>query len=153
MAKQRTEGTRKKDCHLTLNILVFTIIISIRFYNSKYEFCMYQNQLQIYLCSEFCVVMSVTISSSCLSEGLCLICYLCQFAQWSQLHNGMCFCFVFLRLVYPMLPLSLDCQFLIAHSVFSNFYLASEPWLLCSSMAKRNDHKTNGCAAINTLHY
>ena len=126
MAKQRTEGTRKKDCHLTLNILVLTIIISIRFDIIIHEFCMYQNQMQIYLCSEFCVVISVTVSSSCLSEGLCLICYLCQFAEQSQLYNVMCFCFVFLRLVYRMLPVSLDCQFLIAHSVFSNFYLASE---------------------------
>jgi hypothetical protein len=29
----------------------------------------------------------------------------------------------FLRLVYPMLPVSLDCPFLIASSVFSNVYL------------------------------
>jgi len=37
----------------------------------------------------------------------------------------LCFCFVFLRLVYPMLPVSLDCLFLIAPSVFSNVYLAN----------------------------
>jgi hypothetical protein len=30
--------------------------------------------------------------------------------------------YVFHRLVYPMLPVSLDCPFLIAHSVFSNVY-------------------------------
>jgi len=30
----------------------------------------------------------------------------------------LCFCYVFLRLVYSMFPVSLDCQFLIAHSVF-----------------------------------
>jgi hypothetical protein len=30
-----------------------------------------------------------------------------------------CFCFVCLRLVYPMLPVSLDCPFLITSSVFS----------------------------------
>ena len=39
-----------------------------------------------------------------------------------------CFClrivvFCFLRLVYPILPVFLDCPFLIAHSVFSNVYL------------------------------
>ena len=33
------------------------------------------------------------------------------------------FCFVFLRLVYSMLPVSLDCPFLIAPLVFSNIYL------------------------------
>jgi hypothetical protein len=31
-------------------------------------------------------------------------------------------CCVFLRLVYPMLPVSLDCPFFIAPSVFSNIY-------------------------------
>jgi hypothetical protein len=36
----------------------------------------------------------------------------------------LCFCFVLLRLVYPMLPVSLDCHFLIAPSVFSNVYLS-----------------------------
>ena len=38
-------------------------------------------------------------------------------------HIVFCFCFVFLRLVFPMLPVSLNCPFLIAPSVFSNFYL------------------------------
>jgi hypothetical protein len=32
-------------------------------------------------------------------------------------------CFVFLRLVYPILPVSLDYPFLISPSVFSNVYL------------------------------
>ena len=35
-------------------------------------------------------------------------------------NNVLCFCFVCLRLVYPTLPVSLDCPFLIAPSVFSN---------------------------------
>ena len=35
----------------------------------------------------------------------------------------LCFCLVFLRLVYPMLSVSLDCPFLIAPSIFSNVYL------------------------------
>jgi len=35
----------------------------------------------------------------------------------------LCFCFVFLRFVYPMLPVSLDCQFFIASSVLSKVYL------------------------------
>ena len=37
----------------------------------------------------------------------------------------LCFCFVFLRLVHPMLPVSLDCPILIVPSVFSNVYLYS----------------------------
>jgi len=37
----------------------------------------------------------------------------------------LCFCDWFvLRLVSPMLPMSLDCSFSIAHSVFSNLYLS-----------------------------
>ncbi len=35
------------------------------------------------------------------------------------------FCCVFHRLVYPMLPVSLDCPFVIAFSVFSNVYVLS----------------------------
>jgi hypothetical protein len=37
-------------------------------------------------------------------------------------HILFCFCFVFHRLVYPMLPASLECLFWIAHSVFSYVY-------------------------------
>ena len=38
------------------------------------------------------------------------------------------YCLVFLRLLYPyMLPVSLDCPFLIAHSVFSNVYSRDVP--------------------------
>ena len=37
--------------------------------------------------------------------------------------NILCFCFVCLRLVCPVLPVSLDCPILIALSVFSNVYL------------------------------
>jgi hypothetical protein len=37
----------------------------------------------------------------------------------------LCFCFVFLRLVHTMLPVSLDYPILILPSVFSNVYLYS----------------------------
>ena len=46
--------------------------------------------------------------------------YLCLFACSDVQHMVLCFCFDFLRIVYPMLPVSLDCQFLIAPSVSSN---------------------------------
>ena len=54
--------------------------------------------------------------------------YLCLFMYSDDLHTllcvfVLCFCFVFLRLVYPMFPVSLDCLFFIAPSVFSNVYL------------------------------
>jgi len=51
--------------------------------------------------------------------------YLCLFVYSGVQHILLCFCFVGLRLVYPMLPVSLDCSFLIAPSVFSNVYLQS----------------------------
>jgi hypothetical protein len=50
--------------------------------------------------------------------------YLCLYAH-SGVQDILCFCFVFLRLVYLMLPVSLDCPFFIAPSVFSNVYSIS----------------------------
>jgi hypothetical protein len=46
--------------------------------------------------------------------------YLCLFPNSGAQHI---LCFVFLRLVYPMLQVSLDCPFMIAPLVFSNVYL------------------------------
>jgi len=51
--------------------------------------------------------------------------YLC-WLSYIGAQNILCFVFFFffsLRLVYLMLPVSLDCPFLIAPSVFSNVYL------------------------------
>ena len=46
--------------------------------------------------------------------------------QWGPTCVVLCFCFVVvLRLVYPMLPVSLSCPLLIAPSVFSNVYLSN----------------------------
>jgi hypothetical protein len=52
------------------------------------------------------------------------LCYLCLFA-YRGVHHILCcvFCFVCLRLVYPMLQVSLDCPFLFIPSVFANVYL------------------------------
>ena len=50
------------------------------------------------------------------------LCYLFLYA-YSGVQNILCCVFVFLRLMYPMLPVSLDCPFLIAPSVFSSVYL------------------------------
>ena len=50
---------------------------------------------------------------------------------WCPTHIVVCFCFVFLYLVYPMLPISLDCSFLIGRSVFSNVYTRTR----CMSMS------------------
>ena len=42
---------------------------------------------------------------------------------WCPPHIVLCLRVVFRRLVYSMLPVSLDCPFLITSSVFSNVYL------------------------------
>jgi hypothetical protein len=42
---------------------------------------------------------------------------------WCPTNVVFCFSFVFLRLVYPMLPVFLDCPFLIDPSVLSNVYV------------------------------
>ena len=52
-----------------------------------------------------------------------------------------CFCYVFLRLVYPMLPVSLDCPFLFATSVFSNVYFHINDSIDTNHM--RNEIKNN----------
>jgi hypothetical protein len=55
--------------------------------------------------------------------------YLCLFAHSGVQHI---FCFVFLRPVYPMLSVSLDCPFSIVSLVFSNVYqqyLQDPPYL------------------------
>jgi hypothetical protein len=43
--------------------------------------------------------------------------------RWCPTHIVLCLCFVFLRLMYSMLPVFLDCPFLIAPLVFSHVYL------------------------------
>jgi len=53
---------------------------------------------------------------------LCYLCF-CGSIYWCPTQIVLCFCFICLRLVYPMLPVSLDCPFSIAPSVFSNVYL------------------------------
>ena len=55
-------------------------------------------------------------------------------AQWCPTHIVLCFFFVCLRLVYPMLPISLDCPFLIVPSVFSNVYYVSNTLIVVKSL-------------------
>jgi len=73
-------------------------------------------------------------TSSCLSylRYLCLLVY-----------SGIVlyFCFVFVRLVYPMLPVSLDCSFFIASSIFSSVYLKEQIKIFMNSKANKDMHK------------
>jgi hypothetical protein len=65
--------------------------------------------------------------------------YLCLFA-YIDVQHILCCVFVFLRLVYPMLLVSLDCPFLIAPSVFSNIYLVQ---LFASCLVSCVNHNIN----------
>ena len=82
-------------------------------------------QSRIYSCCYYLACLGVVFTFSRLQEGSWLIYvihYLCLFAYCST-HIVLCFCFVCIRLVRPVLPVSLDCSFLIAPSVSSNVYL------------------------------
>jgi len=75
-------------------------------------------------------MISVTISrqkdvrfvfaSNCLWEGSCLIYVVCNYLH-RVVSNTYCVVVCF-GTVCPVLPISLDCPFLIAPSVFSNVY-------------------------------
>jgi hypothetical protein len=78
-----------------------------------------------------CRINTVCLNSICLclftNSGvqhiLCICFCLCLFTNSGVQHIlCICFCFVCVCFVYPLLPLSLDCLFLIAPSVFSNVY-------------------------------
>jgi len=72
---------------------------------------------------EFRVVISVTISHVNDDRFVFLtILFVCLSIVVSTSYCVM-FCVIFLRRVYPMLPVSLDCPFWIAPSVFSNVHL------------------------------
>ena len=109
--------------------------------------------------SGFHVVMSATISTwkrcsvriflqlfvgdSCI---VCVICFVLAWVWWCPARIVLCFCFVFRRLLCPMLPVSLDCSFVIATWPYSltfiltvnrhddyiciGQYTPTEPWLI-----------------------
>ena len=57
-------------------------------------------------------------------------CNLCLFAHNGVQHIVLCFCFVFLLLVYPMLPVSLQCPLLIVPSLFSGLSIIDRPFCI-----------------------
>ena len=119
-----------------------------------FPFCFLVSFLCLYLFSFFCVVLlcvftfcvpccdvrhdflKKTMFGSSLPLVVCrrvhvlFTLYVFVYVYWCPTHNVVCFCFVCLRLVYPMLPVSLDCPFVIAPSVFSNLYLLSILYVL-----------------------
>ena len=75
----------------------------------------------------------VVFTSSCLSEGSCLICviFICLHIVVSNTYCVACFFLlvVIFCLVYPVLPMSLNCPFLIVPPVFFSFNLQNM-WLI-----------------------
>jgi len=84
--------------------------------------------------------------------------YLCLFAHSGVQHI---LCCVFLRIVYPMFTVSMDCSFLIAPSVFSHVYVQqkltlqkfiwdfSRCWLSCLYLLIFLFTKTLNCLVSN----
>jgi hypothetical protein len=74
----------------------------------------------------FCVVLLCVLTFLFVGVLMFYLRYLCVFVHCGVQHK---LCFVFLRLLYPMLAVSLDFPFLISPSVFSNVYFTycSEP--------------------------
>jgi hypothetical protein len=113
-------------CWLVVHTLQMVLLVFLVFVLSYY----------VSLRSYFRVVISVTISA-CKGCSVCLylqlfvgglmsyLCYLCLLAYSGVQHILFC-----LRLVYPLLPVSLDCPFLIVLSVFSNVYIQKYNWLI-----------------------
>jgi hypothetical protein len=79
-----------------------------------------------------CVCKYIVVSKTCCVVFFLLFVFVlctryCQFLWivifWSPLQYSL----TFIYLVYPILPVSLNCHFLIAPSVFSNVYLSCVP--------------------------
>ena len=66
------------------------------------------------VCSPTCIMCLSPVTSRRVQVLVYLFVFVC--VQWCPAH------IVFLRLVYRMLPVSLDCSFLIGPSVFSHVY-------------------------------
>jgi len=65
----------------------------------------------------------------CRRAHVLIMLFVFVWVKWCPIHIVLCFCFVFFRIVYPMLPVSVDCPFLFSPSVFSNVYLSCVPYV------------------------
>ena len=102
---------RTKYLRFYCNVKSKTIFFSYKFSDDRYDFrikTMFRSSLPPVVCMRNHVLLTLFV----------LVC-----VQWCPTHIVLCFCLVFPPLVYPMLPVSLDCPLLTAPSVFSNVYL------------------------------
>ena len=129
---------------ILLNQNMFTYLINLREHLSSTTVLLVGSVLLVIfalcvpircLCSEFRVVMSVTISAQkrCsvrlhlqlfVGGRISYLRYFCLFAQWCLTHIVLCFRFIFLRLMYPILPVSL------CFSSSYEPYVCQFPWIV-----------------------
>jgi hypothetical protein len=86
-------------------VLLYVFMFSVPCYGVRYDFrikTMFGSYLPPVVCRRACVL-------STLFEFVCV--------EWCPTYIVLCFCIVCLRLVYPMLPVSLDCSLFIAPSL------------------------------------
>jgi len=98
----------------------------------QHIFCLYFVWSVFVLCLVLCVTNAASVSGLPLWFSLPFI---GNSSNGFRCRKG--FCFGFLRLVYHMLPVSLDYPFLIAPSIFSNLYL---PHNVVSSTPHHDPH-------------
>ena len=83
-------------------------------------------------------VRFVFTSSFCMRGHVLFTLFVFDCVLWCPAYIVLCFCFVFRRLVYPMLQVSLDCPFLITPSVFSNVYSKKDRQYNCQDRFKKS---------------
>ena len=114
---KRAKKKRKRDISIAKEENTkqhYTENIRLRNISLKWTFFPHENDI------------AFVFTSSCLLEGWCLVCIICVCLRivMSNTYCVVFFVFVFcLRLVYPVLPVSWDCPFLISLSGISNLYL------------------------------
>ena len=109
---------------MCLYVLSSMLLMSIKI--STLKLCPFRPYLQLFVGGYMLYVryLCLFVYSGVQHILRCVLFFLSSSCVWRcPTHIMLCFCFVFLRLVYPMLPVSRDYLFLIAPSVFSNVYL------------------------------
>ena len=108
------DGQRKFKSSNSIWLLIHWVFLNVM----PIEFFYVNNMHTFGICKKYAIKrFSVRLYLQLIVGGL--ISYLCLLAYRGVQHI---LCGVFLRLVYPILPISLDCLFLIAIQVFSNVY-------------------------------
>ena len=105
--------------------------------------------IEEFRCFLSCINGCSLISIAVVFNRYVIVMCLCVFVHSGLQHILCCvFSIVLLRLVYPMLPVSLDCPFLIVPSVFSNVY-SSTVYILRDTVLW-NIYDNNVICIVNT---